>query len=55
MKKIGDYLEKNTKLILVVLFIIGVIVYGALAYKTKIAVYTDVDEELYISMARTFH
>lgn len=55
MRKIGDYLEKHTKLVLVVLFIIGVLIYGALSYKMKVAVYQDVDEELYISMARTFH
>ncbi|MCI8397460.1 MAG: hypothetical protein HFJ52_07635 [Clostridia bacterium] len=55
MKKIGDYLEKHAKLVLVVLFIIGILVYGALSYKMKVAVYHDVDEELYISMARTFH
>lgn len=48
------YLEKNSKVLLIAIFIIGVIVYGLLASKMTSPTYLNVDEELYVSMARTF-
>lgn len=49
-----DFLEKNSKVVLIVIFIIGIIVYGFIASKMTSPAYLNVDEELYISMARTF-
>ena len=49
-----DFLEKNSKIVLIAIFVLGVIIYGFLASKMTSPTYLDVDEELYISMARTF-
>lgn len=49
-----DFFEKHSKLVLIAIFIIGVIVYGFLANKMTSPAYLNVDEELYVGMARTF-
>lgn len=49
-----DFLEKNSKIVLIIIFILGIIIYGFVASKMTSPAYLNVDEELYISMARTF-
>ena len=55
MEKIKSFTEKHTKVILLGIFILGIVVYLILASKMTVPVYKWVDEELYVSMARTFH
>lgn len=52
--KIKDILENNTKIVLTIMFIIGILIYGYLVSKVTSIAFLGVDEELYISMARTF-
>ena len=52
--KIKDILENNTKIVLTIMFIIGILIYGYLVSKVTSITFLGVDEELYISMARTF-
>lgn len=55
INKMKNILEKHIKIILVIAFIIGTVVYGYLVSKlTTNITFLKVDEELYISMARTF-
>ena len=54
VKKIKEFLEKYSKLVLIAIFIIGIITYGVLVSKMTSPAYLNVDEELYVSMARTF-
>lgn len=49
-----EFLEKYSKIVLIAIFILGIIVYGFLASKMTGPAYLNVDEELYVSMARTF-
>lgn len=48
------FIEKHTKLILILIFLLGIIIYGFIASKMTNTPYLNVDEELYISMARSF-
>lgn len=52
--KAKSILEKHTKIILIIMFIIGILIYSYLVSKLTSIVFLGVDEELYISMARTF-
>lgn len=48
------FLDKHSKIILILIFLIGVIVYGFLASKMTSTLYLYNDEELYMHMARSF-
>ena len=48
------FIEKNSKIFIIIIFLIGIIVYGFIASKMTNATYLGVDEELYVSMARSF-
>jgi hypothetical protein len=49
-----NFLEKNARILLVLIFIIGLLVYGFLAKKMTSPTFLNIDEELYVSMARSF-
>ncbi len=52
--KIKSMLEDHSKIVLGIMFIIAVLIYGYLVSKVTSISYLQVDEELYISMARSF-
>lgn len=54
MKKIEEFLDKYSKIILILIFVIGIVIYGFVASKMTSPTYIDVDEELYVSMAKSF-
>ncbi len=54
VKKLEEFLEKHSKIMLIAIFVIGIIMYGFLAKKMTSPTFIDVDEELYVSMARSF-
>lgn len=51
MKK---FIEENTILVLILIFCIGITIYGIIASQMTSPAYLGVDEELYVSMARSF-
>jgi len=52
--KIKNILEQHSKIVLIILFIVGVLIYSFFIRKVTSIAFLGVDEELYISMARTF-
>lgn len=48
------HIEKYSKIILIVIFIIGILVYAYIARQYDNPTYLSVDEELYVNMARSF-
>lgn len=55
MEQIKSFIENHTKIILLGIFLVGIAIYLILASRMTVPVYKWVDEELYVSMARTFH
>ena len=51
---IESWLEKHTKLCLIILFIVGIILYGVIAKNMSMPLYVQNDEDLYVNMARSF-
>ncbi len=51
---IESWLEKHTKLCLIILFIVGIILYGFIAKNMSMPLYVQNDEDLYVNMARSF-
>ncbi len=54
LNKIKNTLENHSKIVLIILFMAGVLIYRFLISKVTSITFLGVDEELYISMARTF-
>lgn len=48
------YIDKYSKIILVVIFICGILIYGHIARQYDNPTYLSVDEELYVNMANSF-
>lgn len=53
-EKLEKFITKNTVLCLIILFIIGIIIYGTVAKLMTNPLYIVNDEELYVNMARSF-
>ena len=49
-----SFIEKHSKIALVIIFLVGILIYGFVASKMTNTPYLDGDEELYVSMARSF-
>lgn len=54
MEKVKEFVENHSKLTIFIIFLIGVLIYVAIASTFTVPVYKGVDEELYVNMARTF-
>lgn len=54
LNKIKNVIETHSKITLIALFIVGVLIYSFLVSKVTNIAFLGIDEELYISMARTF-
>ncbi len=54
MKQIKNFLERHTKLCLILLFILCILIYGNIARRMTVPIYESNDEDLYVNMARSF-
>lgn len=54
MEKVKEFVENHSKLTIFLIFLVGVLIYTAIASTFTVPVYKGVDEELYVNMARTF-
>ena len=48
------FIEKHTKITIFLIFLLGIVIYGLIASKMTNTPYLEVDEELYVSMAKSF-
>lgn len=53
LKTVKEFTEKHTVLCLIVIFIIGVIIYGIIAKSMTSPIYFQNDEEIYVNMAKS--
>lgn len=52
-EKIKSFIEKHTVLCLIIIFVIGIIIYGTIAKKMTSPIYFRFDEEIYVDMAKS--
>lgn len=52
--KLTDFIEKNHKTILILLFVLGILIYGYIARQMTTIAHIGNDEELYINIAKSF-